>query len=174
MGIRDFCFKSMKGDKHQQLQRTAINWLYCIGCSVFAEEVPTWNGVADALGVRTRDQGHTAYYIEAKASRSDLLSLKQRACYKRTEEVVKSGIFKQSIFAGASFYEYQNNIDFFYFIVADGVEVEPSLYPLWGVINEYGKVIRKAKRLKKTKDSLDLITNMAHVLVYKVFGKLYI
>lgn len=163
----------MKNSKHKELQQTAINWLYARGCSVFAEEVPTWNGIADALGVRTHDRDHTIYYIEAKASRSDLLCKKQKAYYKRTEEVFEIGVMKESVFDGAHTYEYPNDIDFFYLIIAEGVKVEPTLYPLWGVINENGIVIRKAKRLKKTKDSLDLITDIAHVLVYKVFGKMY-
>ncbi len=163
----------MMNDKHKQLQDMAISWLYHRGCSVFAKEVPTWNGNADALGVIT---GYklTSYYIEVKTSRIDLLCRKQKACYKRTEEVVKSGVLKESIFGGRVNYEYPNDIDFFYFIVVDDVKVEPSLYPLWGVINENGTVIRKARRLKKTRDSSGLIINVAHVLVYKVFGKMYL
>jgi len=71
--------KSGKSDKHKQLQRTATYWLYLKGCSIFAEEVPTQNGIADALGIVTRND--TVYYIEAKASRSDLCCKKQKSVY---------------------------------------------------------------------------------------------
>ena len=88
-------------DKHKELCQTAINWLYKKNCSVFANEVPTWNGIADAIGVKRSpnydyekqdvDFDNTVYYIEAKASRSDLLCFKQKCVYKRTEEVLKCG-----------------------------------------------------------------------------------
>ncbi len=162
--------------KHKELQQTAIRWLYKRGCNVFAEEVPTWNGIADALGVKT-DATDTVYYIEAKASRSDLLGKKQKFCCKRVDEVFKQGIYRDKkcfdYFKGMVKYEYPNNIDFFYFIIADGITIDQNLYPLWGVIDERGKVIRKAKRMSKKENSSNLIINIAHILVYKVFGKMY-
>ena len=143
-------------NKHCALQNTAIRWLYGIGCSVFAQEVPTKNGIADALGIRTREGSVATYYIEAKASRSDLICLKQKCVYRRSVEWKDMGI------------------DFYYLIVADGVRVEPELYPNWGVINESGEVIRRAKRMANTESATYLLEKIAHVLVYKVFGKLYI
>ena len=167
--------------KHAELQDVAIGWLYGKGCSVFAKEVPTWNGIADAVGVVTNQRAYQkpdrAYYIEAKASRSDLLCLKQKSCYKRTEGLLLNSISKekQVRFGMEVEFSYPNDIDYFYFIVADGVGVEPTLYPLWGVMDERGKVLRKAKKMKKINDtSLKLITDIAHVLVYKNFGKLYL
>lgn len=175
----------MKTDKHQQLQETAIRWLYERNCSAFAQEVPTWNGVADALGIITSGRAYSkediVYYIEAKASRSDLLSFKQRQVYQRTQELHSQAQVKElkMYFGQQKDFSYKNNIDFFYFIVADGVNIEEGLYPLWGVINEQGKVIRKATRMKKEKDIFensnhDLMLQIAHVLVYKVFGKMYL
>jgi hypothetical protein len=65
-------------------------------------------------------------------------------------------------------------IDFYYIVVADGVTVEPALYPMFGVIDEHGKILRRAKRMKRNETkNKDLIVAVAHVLVYKVFGKLY-
>jgi hypothetical protein len=58
--------------------------------------------------------------------------------------------------------------------VADGVTVEDSLYPMFGVINERSEVVRKAKRMKRNdRTNSDLIVSVAHVLVYEVYGKLY-
>ena len=156
----------MTSQKHNELSETAIRWLYGRGCSVFANEVPTCNGIADAIGVITSQRMYgkddVVYYIEAKASRSDLVCLKQRAAYQRTQYSPHHD-------------NHGNYIDFFYLIVADGVKVEPTLYPSWGVINEGGRVIRKAKNMKKKNyDTRDLLTNIAHVLVYKVHGKLYL
>ena len=68
-------------EKHAQLQDVAIGWLYGVGCSIFAKEVPTQNGVADALGVKTRNGKDDVYYIEAKVSRSDLICKKQKVVY---------------------------------------------------------------------------------------------
>ncbi len=69
---------------------------------------------------------------------------------------------------------YRNDVDFYYFIIADGVKFEDTLYEGWGVINESGEVIRKAKRMKKMDDTRGLMKAIAHALVYKVFGKLYL
>jgi len=68
--------------KHAQLQDMAINWLYARG-PIFAKEVPTFNGVADAIGIKTQDGKNDVYYLECKASRSDLICLKQKAVYAR-------------------------------------------------------------------------------------------
>lgn len=175
--------------KHHELQNTAIRWLYGTGCSVFAQEVPTKNGIADALGIRTRDEKHTVYYIEAKSSRSDLICPKQKAVYARScgQFVEYCMLHRFSSIKGKEFYltqcdecqkihdkKHDTGIDFYYFIVADGVLVEDSLYPTWGVINENGKVIRRAKRMSRDGHTQYLLEKIAHVLVYKVFGKLYL
>lgn len=149
--------------KHDELCNTAIGWLYGRGCQVFAQEVPTWNGIADAVGVKDND----VYYIEAKASRSDLKCKKQQCCYRRTELIEQYINQTKGPF-------YQNDVDFFYFIVADGVKFEDTLYPDWGIINESGIVVRKAKRMYKVADNKGMLKSIGHVLVYKVFGKLYL
>lgn len=172
--------------KHDELCNTAINWLYARGCSVFAQEVPTRNGVADALGIVTYQGRERVYYVEAKASRSDLICPKQRGVYARSVEAFAQfcplHIFKtqqdQAKTCEACIYRtrtYDNHIDYYYLIVADGVKVEDTLYPEWGVIDERGRVIRKAKRIKRTENfnHREYIQDIAHVLVYKVFGKLY-
>lgn len=158
--------KGGKSAKHKELQKTAITWLYERGCSVFAEEVPTRNGIADALGIRTRSGDEAVYYIEAKQSRSDLVCLKQRAVYLRS--VASKAIFGEGLVME------DTGIDFYYLIVSDNVIVEPSLYPEWGVIDERGKVIRKAKRMKRENHLQEQLQAIAHVLVYKVFGKMYL
>ena len=155
--------------KHKELQNTAIRWLYARGCCVFGQEVPTrYGGIADAIGVVVRDERtvtpegvrwlpkETVYYFEAKASRSDLICAKQK------------GIYENSISP-----RLEKEFDFCYLIVADGVKVEPSLYPTWGVMTEHCEIIRRAKRQKRTQPASIIIKNIAHVLVYKVFGKLY-
>lgn len=187
--------KGGKSDKHKELQKTAITWLYNQGCSIFAEEVPTNNGIADALGIRTRDDKHTIYYIEAKVSRSDLTCFKQKACYLRSTgnkdalcyyhafnkfpdlmgvdrkmDVAKDCKDCEAIRSNSG----DTGIDFYYFIIADGVKFEDTLYPEWGILNEKGEVIRRAKRRIREKESHSLIENVAHVLVYKCFGKLYL
>jgi len=174
--------------KHTQLANTGISWLYKNGCSVFAKEVSTENGIADALGIRTRNKKHTVYYIEAKSSRSDLICFKQKSVYARAcgyagyrfciihmTKLAKIHLdWKSCKDCQRITHEAKDTgIDFYYLIVADGIKVEDSLYPNWGVINENGIVIRRAKRMKRERDTKQLIENIAHVLVYKVFGKLY-
>jgi len=144
--------KGGKSDKHKELQRTAITWLYNQGCSIFAEEVPTGNGVADALGIRTRDDKHTIYYIEAKVSRSDLTCFKQKAVYFRSvglQDNVRCFFHTFRNIDGKKVQLYpeteltcpdcirmkrekevaDTGIDFYYFIIADGVKFEDTLYP---------------------------------------------
>jgi len=149
---------------HAELCKQAILWLYHRRCSVYANEVPTENGIADALGVITKGSppnAKTVYYIEAKASRADLICKKQKRVY---EDSFKFHPYDAWLPA----------IDFYYLIVASGVVVEDSLYPQWGVIDENGNVIRKAKRYKHNIDRAKYIQQIAHVLVYKYFGKLYL
>lgn len=176
-------------NKHAELQNTAIRWLYNLGCSVFAQEVPTQNGIADAVGIRK----DAVYYIEAKASRSDLMCRKQKLVYLHATGAIKKlcyyhdfGKNTPSMFEKKSLsiedctqckmVEQKNSdtgIDFYYLILADGVKISKEEYPMFGVINEEGRVIRRGRRMKKEGDNMAIIKSIAHVLVYKVFGKLY-
>ena len=177
--------------KHAELQNTAVRWLYNLGCSVFPLEVPTENGIADALGIKTRD-AETVYYIEAKASRSDLMCQKQKDVYARATGLLKEKCYyhglrdsKQIMLLRAQdedtcerckMVEQKNadtGIDFYYFILADGVNIKEDEYSMFGVLNEQGEIQRRAKRMKRDGDTKRLIQNIAHVLVYKTFGKLY-
>lgn len=189
----------MATDKHKQLALTAIWWLHKNGCSVFANEVPTRNGIADALGIVTRAGSERVYYIEAKASRSDLICAKQKAVYARSVTASKEYCSIHSLLVRNKKYRatygedriekeiaecsgcqsimpYDMHIDYYYVIVADGVTVEPELYPEWGVLNESGIVVRRAKKMPKTSkfDHRHYLEAIAHVLVYKLYGKLYI
>lgn len=181
----------MKEEKseHARLQNVAIGWLYNVGCSVFAQEVPTQNGIADALGVRKSD----VYYIEAKASRSDLMCRKQKIVYASATGMIKKYCYyheygrntptlfklKEASIADCQqckMVEQMNadtGIDFYYFILADGVKIADDEYPMFGVLSSEGKVVRRAKRMKKKGDNGAVVVAIAHVLVYKVFGKLY-
>lgn len=152
--------------KHDELCHKAILWLHARGCQAFANEVPTWNGVADALGIKD----DTVYYIEAKASRSDLICRKQKGIDAWIQHAKKVDAMGDSPRA----HWFRNDVDFFYFIIADGVKFEDTLYPDWGVINENGFVVRRAKRMSKIEDSKKPMKAIAHALVYKVFGKLYL
>lgn len=166
-------------EKHKALQETAIRWLYARGCSVFAKEVPTQNGVADALGIKMEpayrhdDEKGTVYYIEAKASRSDLICLKQKATYYRCFEG-KNTLNLEGKYEPNHDAPRDLGIDYYYLIVADGVKVEDALYPYWGVLNEKGEVLRKAKRFPRKGSFGRQVREVSHVLVYKVFGKLYL
>lgn len=152
-------------NKHAELSRTAIGWLYRRGCSAFANEVTTFNGIADAFGIKTDGEKYTSYYIEAKASRSDLICQKQRMVYERSVNLPDHCA-----------------VDFYYLIVADGVKVEDSLYPNWGLLDERGNLVRRAKRMKwretgqhGIKDQIRWqLRNIAHTLVYQVYGKMYL
>lgn len=146
--------------KHAELQTTAINWLYTRGCQIFAKEVPYNGETVDAIGMRPTDYRHIAfdiYAIEAKASRSDLICFKQKCSYRASVE--------------------RPAVDFYYLIVADGVAVEAALYPMWGVLSQDGVVLRKAKRIIPPVAAHEIRARLphaiAHVLVYKVFGKMY-
>lgn len=187
-------------ERHKQLQDVAIRWLFEKGCHVYAKEVPTQNGNADALGIKIPRHGReTVYYIEAKQSRGDLIGLKQKQVYNnsvgilRTEKCYMHHMQRpEGTLLQISVEEYQEavanceeckeirrkagdtGVDFYYLIVADDMKVEESLYPGWGVINHKGEVIRRAKKMKREGDAYALTKEIAHVLVYKCFGKLYL
>lgn len=40
-------------------------------------------------------------------------------------------------------------------------------------MDENGEIVRRAKRMIRNGDTSKLIQNIAHVLVYKTFGKMY-
>lgn len=177
--------------KHDELCNTAILWLYAKGCYAFAQEVPTRNGIADALGVK-RSGKPAVYYIEAKASRSDLICQKQKAVYQRSIQEKPDRCWYHGTYGkmgGEVEPDAWKNcpdckemidpqafidIDFYYLIVADGVLVEPELYPNWGVISESGKTLRRAKRYRTRGEFWRHYEAIAHVLIYKAFGKLYL
>jgi hypothetical protein len=182
-------------ETHKELQDVALRWLYSRNCSVLAKEVPTRNGVADALGIHTISGKERVYYVEAKASRSDLICAKQKLVYRNAVGDVEKWCWEHDPTMYRSMFEGQDRskgwetcsrcieekkatgdtgIDFYYIIVAEGMEVEATLYPHFGVINHKGEVIRKAKRMKREGDIQQLLINTAHVLVYKAYGKLYI
>ena len=142
-------------EEHKKLENIAIEWLYSNNCSLFAQEVPVGYEIADALGIKTQYGINTIYYIEAKVSKSDLMCKKQKLIYRKSVE-------------------YNKDIDFYYLIVSDTLIIPNDIYPKWGVINSKGKVIRRAKRFKKKSNGNDLIIAIAHKLVYKVFGKMYL
>lgn len=187
----------MAGATHKALSQTALFWLYAKGCSVYAMEVPTRNGIADALGIMTRQGKEKVYYIEAKASRSDLICEKQKAVYERS---INGHLKKRCDYHATAFKDlwgeaerdeygsacgecvmrqknaYNLGIDYYYIIVADGVKVEPELYPEWGVINQKGEVVRRAKKMPRpeTYSHALYLEAIAHVLVYKAYGKFYL
>lgn len=184
-------------DKHKQLCDQALWWLYAKGCSVYAKEVPTRNGIADALGIMTRQGKEKVYYIEAKASRSDLICAKQQSVYRRS---IDGHLKKRCDYHTTAFKDlwgeeqrdeygkacgecilrqknaYNLGVDYYYLIVADTVKVEPELYPEWGVLNEKGEVMRRAKKMPRPEhyDHRLYLENIAHVLVYKAYGKMYL
>jgi len=184
-------------DKHKALTDRALWWLYDRGCSVYAKEVPTRNGIADALGIMTRQGQEKVYYIEAKASRSDLICEKQKTVYERS---VNGHLKKRCEYHTTAFKDlwgeaerdeygkacpecvmrqknaYNLGIDYYYVIVAEGVTVEPELYPMWGVINQKGEVVRRAKKMPRPENYSHALylEAIAHVLVYKAYGKMYL
>ena len=65
---------------HAELSRTAIGWLYEKGCSIFTNEIPTWNGIADAIGVVTNQRPLGKDYKKlANDCRKKVLELVHRA-----------------------------------------------------------------------------------------------
>jgi hypothetical protein len=140
-------------EKHAQLQNTAIKRLYAfrlLGVRK-AKEVLTQSGVTDARGVKTVNSKNDVYYIEAKASRSDLICRKQKEIYNVAVGVREEWRWQhdpdiyRSMFADKGVdrtigwegcercttlkeTRADTGIDFYHLIVADGVQVEPSLY----------------------------------------------
>jgi hypothetical protein len=176
-------------ERHKQLQDIAIRWLYGVGCNVFAKEVPTRNGIADALGIKLGKED--VYYLECKASRSDLICKKQKLIYRNAVGEVEKRCYLHSwkgldgkIREGwedcheckvLAMRSADTGIDFYYIVVADGLVVEDALYPTFGVINHKGDLVRRAKRMKRNGNerTKDALIAAAHVLVYKAYGKLY-
>jgi len=115
--------------KHLLLKQVAMRWLQSTGCVAWVFEVSFYDiGIVDVCGLK---KGGDTYVIEAKVSTSDL------------RNDFKSKIYK---------YERSKQIDFIYYIVADGVDT--SNLPMFiGLLNESGKVTRKASRRRPKQKS---------------------
>lgn len=122
---------------HNALKLRAILWLYGNSCSIFAEELNCgYFGIADVAGVKPNGDG---YYIEVKATSSDLKSRKQKRIYERTLDEHMIGKV--------------NGFDFYYLMVPKPlVEETIKLYPRWGVIDHGQSVVHRTKRMPINKE----------------------
>jgi len=122
----------VEGNKHKHLKKVAIGWLANkIKCTIFAEELEIYPKDPDAYGIKSNDD---CYYIECKATQEDLMGGLQRKFNKNLFELKMT---KHRFIA-----------DFFYFVLADGLDIKDK-YPHWGIINEHGEVVRRAKRIPR-------------------------
>ena len=140
----------MEGKTHKQLKQVALRWVQGVGCVVFACEVSWgWIGVVDVLGIKANGD---VYMLEAKASNADMRSdLKRGKLYK---------------------IENTRNVDFVYYIVADKVSVS-GLPEFIGIIDQYGRVKRRAVRRDRNSDMkqrLDEMGRMARACSWRAYG----
>jgi len=119
----------MESVDHHRLKQVALRWLQNTGCVAFCCELSWgWVGIVDAAGIKASGD---VYIVEAKISNSDL-----KADYKR----------RKAYKIRAS-----RRIDFVYYILADGVDRTLLQDPSIGILNQYGRVLRNAKRRQRQK-----------------------
>jgi hypothetical protein len=129
-----------ESSKHKLLKHTALRWLQKTGCVAFACEMSYATiGIVDASGIKTNGD---VYIVEAKASNRDMRSdtrPRPMRYYPRKKESKIDRIRRSP------------HVDFVYYIVADGVDT--ALPPFIGIIDESGRVRRKAKRRNRRRGS---------------------
>lgn len=126
---------------HHKLKQVGLRWVRSVGCVAFACEVRWgWMGIADVIGVK---ENGDVYLVEAKASTSDLRSDAK---------------------AGKKLYKLQNSkdIDFVYYIITTGVNTD--VLPIWiGLLDEHGRVQRRAKRLDRSRTPAIRLCHMGRI-----------
>lgn len=140
-----------EGRKHHVLKQVALRWVQSTGCVAFGCEINWgWIGIVDVVGMKTNGD---VYIIEAKASSADMRADTKRGKLYRLENSTR--------------------IDFVYYCVADGVKTD-HLPGFIGVLDEHGRVRRKAKRRSRPHNietRLDNFSRMARALSWRAYGR---
>lgn len=141
--------------KHKLLKQVGMRWAQSVGCVAFAFEVSySFIGIVDVMGVKTNGD---VYVIEAKISASDFRSDFKEKRY-RMPKIER--------------FEKSSKVDFVYYIVADGIDTG-CLPAFIGILNEHGRVIRRAKRrdrVRTDKTKLDSFLLIAKALSWRKYG----
>jgi hypothetical protein len=151
--------------KHKLLKQVAMRWLQSTGCVAFAFEVSFYSiGIVDVMGLK--ECGDT-YIVEAKASYGDLKNDMREHGYR-----YRYG-GKYSKLSKVDKIERSTQMDFVYYIVADGIDI--SELPVFiGILNEAGAVKRRAKRrrqeAKNDRDKLASFVKIAKALSWRKYG----
>jgi hypothetical protein len=148
--------------KHKLLKQIGMRWLQGTGCVAFAFEVSFYGiGIVDVMGLKETGD---VYVVEAKTSRSDLAN--------DFHEYAYAYGFKHSKLSKIGKYESSSQVDFVYYIVADGVDTS-QLPAFIGILTEAGVVARRAKRrlrAKTEKKKLDSFIKIAKALSWRKYG----
>lgn len=119
----------MESKKHKQLKQVALRWLQRTGCVVFATEVSFgFLGIVDVAGLKSSGD---VYIVEAKTTTADLRNDGRR---RKNWKLMNT-----------------RDVDFIYYIVSDDVNTS-SLDDGIGILDENGRVVKKAKRRHTNKN----------------------
>jgi len=139
--------------KHLLLKQVAMRWLQSTGCVAWVFEVSFYDiGIVDVCGLK---KGGDVYVVEAKISNSDL-----KNDFKGTGR--RHG-FKYSKLSKIYKYEVSKQVDFIYYITADGVDTS-DLPTFIGLLDESGRIKRRAgRRRPKEKSDKEVMQSFRRV-----------
>lgn len=119
----------MESVAHKILKQVGLRWIQGVGCVAFACEMGYgFIGIVDVAGIKSNGD---VYIVEAKASSSDMQSdMKDKG--RRSPKI----------------YRIQNStgVDFVYYIIADAVVIPDGFPSFIGIIDESGRVQKRATR----------------------------
>jgi len=122
----------MENHKHKLLKQVALRWVRSVGCICFACEVRWYFcGIPDVVGIKANGD---VYIVEAKDSHADLATDFYLTFTPKGRKRTKGMKLESS-----------RDVDFVYYILSDWVD--SRVLPEWiGIIDEHGRVQRRAKR----------------------------
>lgn len=145
-----------EGIKHKLLKQVGLRWIQGVGCVAFACEMRyDFIGIVDVAGIKANGD---VYIVEAKASSSDMRSdMKDKG--RRSPKI----------------YRIQNCsvVDFVYYIVADTVTVPDHFPDFIGIIDESGRVQKRATRRVRPRTSqltAEDLGRFARVCSWRAYG----
>ena len=114
---------------HKTLKQIALRWVQSVGCVAFACEMSfAYIGIVDVAGIKANGD---IYIVEAKAFNSDMRS-DMKFARRRPPKIDRI--------------QNSSAIDFVYYIVADAVEIPDGFPDFIGVLDESGRVRKRAIR----------------------------
>lgn len=145
-----------EGRTHKILKQVALRWVQQTGCVAFVCEMSIgYIGIVDVAGIKANGD---VYIVEAKASNADMRS-DMKDSHRRASKIYRI--------------THSSMVDFVYYILADAVNTPGGLPDFIGILDQNGRVRRKAKRRERLHNAqikFDDFNRFARTASWRAYG----